>query len=250
MIDLRRVCVISVGVFLVLIASVTGGCSPAETNPVSPESDTSEEVGVGDSDEPVEQIVMTPEDFLKRHNENDVDDLRGKTIVFEGYLTYIDKSYPGSAIFIGSEPKFTNGTKFYTKECEIWSRALPFQKIKTHASLEELQSGHVRLIWVDDGRINATANELTNAFQDDAEAAAKKYSGKFIEVSGKILSISDDKSEVELEGDGGTVVKCFTASVDGAQVGKRCRIIGECGERIYDNSLSLNQCRTISEASN
>ena len=56
------------------------------------------------------------------------------------------------------------------------------------------------------------AEELTSAFQTDAQKAALEYSGKVIEVKGKLAEIkTDDKGLVTiiLEGSPGTTVSCI-----------------------------------------
>jgi len=95
-----------------------------------------------------------------------------------------------------------------------------------------------------------TANELFDAFNADEQAALKKYEGKVIDLSGKVirLNVNDSLSSVTLEATNsmfGGVNCSFSSSIASLKEGDEVRLKGRCQGFLMD--VVLNNCYVIEE---
>ena len=95
-----------------------------------------------------------------------------------------------------------------------------------------------------------SANELFNAFESDESEALKRFEGKIIATSGKVMEVkkSENGVNIVLEAEGAMLggVNCSFKEIDPLpKVGDSIRLKGRC--QGYLMSVVLNNCSLVNE---
>jgi Leucine-rich repeat (LRR) protein len=203
---------------------------------------------------------LTAEKFAAEAKDRAVanEKFKGKVVELSGVVKTVGQNISGEPYLSLEVEKDFTGVMCFTADAEPWAKVVPGQKIKLKGKWPPDAFGTVlaHCAFVDVGTspaITITAQQLAKEYAADKEAANKKYTDKYLIITGEVADKefnSAGAASVTLKVDGNVKVKCsFTAFEKGMvkpiKVGQQLKAVGQYTLNFGGDEVGLYFCHPI-----
>jgi hypothetical protein len=196
-------------VFLLILVFGCGRQQPADL-PVAARGDASRPQKLPDAD-----FSLTVEMYLREFETNEEAaqaKYQGKTVELSGVVDNVGRFYDHDFVELqegGDTPRNFLGVRCEMIDAEPWAKVVPGQRIKVKGQYEGIGRTLSSCVFVETGAspaITISTADLAKEYAADLEAVRKKYTRRWLIVSGEV--VEKGAYRVVLKGDGKVQVVC------------------------------------------